>query len=98
TIVAVAEPVMETIGSSLPELDGLGDQPPAAPVLGPGHIISKPGVELGEARFKFFPGGNHLTLTGGMGGDPRTSRAGSEVCVGESVADPNHGALEPDLT
>lgn len=57
---AVADPVVQPGGASLPELPGVGDQPVAAPVVGAGRVDAVGGADPGHGRQQDGPRFDHL--------------------------------------
>src|SRR5919201_2959288 len=80
--VAVDETIMHTALSPLPELDHLGAQQVAAPVLGPLRIrLAQLGHELDEAAIELLTL-DRLALGRDRGGDLAVARPAREVGVG----------------
>src|SRR6266702_2568504 len=72
---AVAEPVVETVGLVLPELDGLWVDPVAAPERRQRHLaVAVARRQLLQPLLQLGPAGDHLALRGCPRSEPRAGR------------------------
>src|SRR4029453_16475504 len=71
-----AEPVVQAVLASLPELDRLGVEPVPAPVRGEWDALPRnPLRDLGEPRVELLPRADRAALAGGPGAESRLARA-----------------------
>src|SRR5262245_66514211 len=76
----VAEPVMQAMFPSLPELERHGLEAVPAPVRRQRDVVpGVPRVELGERGFELLARGDRTALLGRPRADPRLARSAREV-------------------
>src|SRR6266542_6017780 len=98
SVTAVPQAIVEPVRLVLPELDGVGADPVAAPERGQRHVAVgvarreplQPLLEHRSAR-------DHLALRRGPGAQPAAERAGTEIRLGLLAADPLDAALDAHL-
>src|SRR6266568_1002862 len=96
---AVAEPVVETVGLVLPELDGLWVDPVAAPERRQRHLaVAVARRQLLQPLLQLGPAGDHLALRGCPRSELAADRPGAEVRLGLVAAHPLDGTLDADLS
>src|SRR4249920_1149092 len=83
-----AEPVVQTVFATLPELDRLGFEPVAAPVRRERHVVARePLGDLGERRVELLPRAHRPALPGRPRAQPSLARPRPEVRLGPRVVD-----------
>src|SRR6056297_2693125 len=91
--------VVKPAGSTLPELDTVGNDAITAPETGQGHFaIAEFAFDLGHFLFQQSSGGNSLALFGNPGANLAASWPRREVAQGLSLAHFFNGALDPYLS
>ena len=94
----VPQPVVQPAGPTLPELDGLGIHPVAAPVLGARDLaVGILAIEFASAGFELHAIGYDFALLRGPGAQPGAGRAALEVGVGFLGRDALDRPFDPHL-
>src|SRR5580704_2426388 len=91
----VTQAVMKTIGTRLPEFDGLRDEHVPAPEVGHRHARrGRPALlELGHPAVKLRAGPDDLRLPAGPRSDLRPARPGEELRLAAGLRHRAHAAL-----
>src|SRR5260221_401042 len=75
----IAQPIVQTVIPSLPELDRIWLQAITTPMLWSGNMIAKTFFEFGKPGFKNFTSVDHLPLVGSPRSQPASQRPTLEI-------------------